>query len=172
MGVKTGFLGVVILLLSSGASADWGDDDWDDDYDPEPTAEQFCHALTITVEHCETTCLPEGYVEACLSDPPWDIRPCLNISGCANVNACLCGTEPVDDDADENPAGESDDDADDSSADDDDDDDDDDGCGGCGVSNSETGSFLSAGMMGIGVLALVLSRREGKSVSSTPRRTP
>ncbi len=164
MRLNLALFAALLWLIPVTATADWSDDDWDDDSDPpDPTDEQFCDALTITVEHCETACLPDGYLEACLSDPPWDKQPCLSIVGCANFDQCLCGTGPVeDDDGNEDPGNESDDDESESSNDDDDDDDDD-GCGGCGVSNAEAGSFLSAGMMGIGMLALVLSRREGKS---------
>ncbi|MCC6159252.1 MAG: hypothetical protein IT350_14475 [Deltaproteobacteria bacterium] len=156
MRVMFGIVAALIWLCPLISAADWseGPGGWDDiddgssadnDADDANDADRaFCEALTNLAEYCGTTCLPEDFFDACVEAPPRSMEPCLSFTGCADFDECVCGSDPSGEGNASNDGDDSD-------------------CAVCGVSNAETGSFLSAGMLGIGVLALVLSRREGKS---------
>ncbi len=146
MRVKLIFFAVFMWAISSLALADMADDDYWGTDDEDDADRAFCDALIDVVEYCGTTCLPDEFLDECVAEHPLSKKACLGFTGCADFNECMC--QPG---ADDDSAGDSSDNGDDGS-----------GCGGCGVSNAEAGSFLSAGMMGIGMLALLLSRREGK----------
>ena len=144
------FLAPVIVYADDAGDDNWDDDNDDDNFDGPaidcPKTEWTflcafvvnCDTPCLEFNECHTTCNSVGF-----DDP---LVACLNVGTypkCSEFNECFCANWP------NNQGGESGG----------DDDDDDGGCGGCDLSNGESGSALTVAMLMIGGLAFVVSGR-------------